>query len=468
MHAPAQWAGRRPAQGLPLLGDQRRLPGHFKFPRTGSRLNRRRTSSDVVAWSAPQSLAAAAAVGAAALCAAAWLSRSRRADVWARGEFNLAVLARCPALVSEYRRFSFCFNGHAETIWGALARRGPRLALRREVLRLDDGGVVTLDWEGQASQGLPDDAPIVILIAGLAGGSKDTYVQYAMQSTGRMGMRPVVFNCRGTANGPMTTPQFYSASFTMDLRGVVAHLGNTQPGVTLLAMGWSLGANILLNYLGEEGATSPIKAAVSLVNPFNLVVSDRALKSGMARLYDRNLGLTMGRMFRPHAPLFRGHMKEDRVQAALNAQTVRDFDEAITSFTFGWADVDAYYRGSGSCNKISRIQVPFLCVQALDDPIAVKEAIPYEDLERNPYCTLVLTETGGHLGWVQAKEPYGAPWSDVVSAEWLASVMKELKARSLRVVNGVNGSIAAGAAVPDISGGQTGSEQLTSSKAPAG
>lgn len=54
-------------------------------------------------------------------------------------------------------------------------------------------------------------------------------------------------------------------------RSVVAHVRAKYPNNLLLAAGWSLGANILTRYLGEEGEGTPISAAAALCNPFNLV-----------------------------------------------------------------------------------------------------------------------------------------------------------------------------------------------------
>ena len=102
--------------------------------------------------------------------------------------------------------------------------------------------------------------------------------------------------------------------------------------------------------------------------------------------------------------------------------------------------MDAYYEGSGSYLRIPDVQVPLLCIQGLDDPIAVKEAIPYRELEKNPNCVLVTTPTGGHLGWVQAGAPFGAPWSDAVAAEWLKSVHSLLNERGTGVQSDGNGN----------------------------
>lgn len=68
-------------------------------------------------------------------------------------------------------------------------------------------------------------------------------------------------------------------------REVVAHVASQYPRCTLFAAGWSLGANILVNYLGEQGDDTPIEAAVSMCNPFNLTISNAGLKSGFSQIY---------------------------------------------------------------------------------------------------------------------------------------------------------------------------------------
>ncbi|GFH19574.1 PAS domain-containing protein, partial [Haematococcus lacustris] len=66
------------------------------------------------------------------------------------------------------------------------------------------------------------------------------------------------------------------------------------------------------------------------------------------------------------------------------------------------------------------VAIPLLCIQALDDPIAPAEAIPYQALSRNPHTLLVTTTSGGHLGWVSGDQgPLGHPWSDQAMMEWL-------------------------------------------------
>lgn len=122
------------------------------------------------------------------------------------------------------------------------------------------------------------------------------------------------------------------------------------------------------------------------------------------------MGNGMRRLFAPHEGLFRAEGKRFDYRLAAAARTVRDFDEAVTRRSFGFESVDAYYQASGSKRKISGVAVPLICVQAEDDPIAVKEAIPYEAIRKNENCMLLSTASGGHLGWIGMGEgsPFGA------------------------------------------------------------
>eukprot|EP00891_Asterochloris_glomerata_P000961 jgi/Astpho2/961/e_gw1.00016.122.1_t len=322
-------------------------------------------------------------------------------------------------------------------------------------MQTPDGGTVSLDYHqlppGKAMQDLEDDAPVIILLPGLTGGSHDTYVRYMVQACSQHGVRAVVFNSRGTSDGPVTSPQFYSASFTGDMRQVVGMVKQRYPQSELLAAGWSLGANILVRYLGEEGAACPISAAVSMCNPFDLAISDANFSQGFNRIYDKSLAQSLREIFSRHSHLFKDVGGEYDIQKAATCKSIREFDEAITRVSFGWPDVDAYYQGSGSCWTVPEVTIPLLCIQAADDPIAPEHAIPYKALHDNPNCILTVTPGGGHLGWVSGHgAPLGAPWATQAVVEWLTSVQLELlrSGRSSRLVEQLSQK-----AVEDVSSG---------------
>ena len=402
-----------------------------------------------------------------------------------------SVLSRVPSLRSPLLAPAALAStplgkgGHAETILAAKARVAPGVDYERELLRTPDGGTVALDalvergGEGER-QGPPlsPASPVLVVLPGLTGGSHDAYVQHLVASARRTGFRPVVFNSRGTSGSPVTSARFYSASFVGDLDLVVRHLALKHEGATLVAAGYSLGANILVNYLGGFGESEGeergsglggdgggrrsrppssrhlVAAAVSMANPFDLVLSDKNFERGFNRVYDFNLARSLRTIFAEHAHLWEDEGKGGEENKSLGldplfdparakaAKTIRDFDDAITRVSFGWPSVDHYYAGSSSAQRIGGVKVPLLCLQALDDPIAPAAAIPRAAMRANANVVLATTRTGGHLGWCCAAASArvgrgeeeggnrlftGAPWCDAPAVEFLSSVLVQLR-----------------------------------------
>ncbi|CAL5056856.1 unnamed protein product [Urochloa decumbens] len=337
------------------------------------------------------------------------------------------LLSSFASLRAPYRAFPvLASNRHVETIFAALTRSLPAVKLRRECLRAPDDGAVALDWVAGDDRALPTDAPVLILLPGLTGGSDDTYVRHMLMRARSKGWRVVVFNSRGCAESPVTTPKFYSASFTGDLRQVIGHVLGRYPQSNVYAAGWSLGANILVRYLGEETDKCPLAGAVSMCNPFNLVIADEDFHKGFNNVYDRALARALRTIFKKHALLFEDIDGEYNIPKAANARTVRDFDEGITRVSFGFKSVDDYYSNSSSSDSIKNVCIPLLCIQADNDPIAPSRGIPREDIKANSNCLLIVTPKGGHLGWVAGDEaPFGCPWTDPIVMEYLEYLQNE-------------------------------------------
>lgn len=330
-----------------------------------------------------------------------------------------------PALNSNLQRPYHHFpvigsNRHVETIFAAFFRSLPDVTFRRECVRTKDDGAVALDWVAGDDRHLPSLSPVLILLPGLTGGSEDTYVRHMLIRARKLGWRVVVFNSRGCANSPVTTPQFYSASFTGDLREVVSHVSGRYPKANLYAAGWSLGANILTRYLGEESSNCSLAGAVSLCNPFNLPIADEDFRKGFNNIYDRALANGLRKIFKRHASLFEDISGEYNIPMVANAKTVKEFDEGLTRVSFGFKSADDYYLNSSSSDSIKDVCIPLLCIQAANDPIAPARGIPHEDIQENQNCLLIVTPKGGHLGWVAGSEaPFGAPWTDPFVMDFL-------------------------------------------------
>ncbi|KAL3834899.1 hypothetical protein ACJIZ3_009635 [Penstemon smallii] len=312
------------------------------------------------------------------------------------------------------------WNPHVETIFAAFFRSLPNIRLRRECLRTKDGGSVALDWVSGDNHSLPPDSPLLILLPGLTGGSEDTYVRHMLLRARSKGWRVVVFNSRGCGNSPVTTAQFYSASFLGDISEVVEHISNRYPRTNLYAAGWSIGANILVQYVGQESHSCLLSGAISLCNPFNLVIADEDFRKGFNTVYDKALANAASKILKRNALLFEDIGGEFNIPLAANAKSLREFDEGLTRISFGFKSVDDYYSNSCSSDSVKNVSIPLLCIQAENDPFAPSRAIPREDIQKNPNCMLIVTPKGGHLGWVAGGEaPFGAPWTDSVVMEFL-------------------------------------------------
>ncbi|KAI3453321.1 hypothetical protein Pfo_009984 [Paulownia fortunei] len=312
------------------------------------------------------------------------------------------------------------WNRHVETIFAAFFRSLPDVRFRRECLRTRDDGAVALDWVSGDDRNLPSDSPVLILLPGLTGGSEDAYVRHMLLRARSKGWRVVVFNSRGCGDSPVTTAQFYSASFLGDISEVVEHVGNRYPRANLYAIGWSLGANILVRYVGQESFSCPLAGAISLCNPFNLIIADEDFRKGFNIVYDKALANALCKIFKRHALLFEDIGGEFNIPSAANAKSVREFDEGLTRVSFGFKSVDDYYSNSSSSDSIKNVSIPLLCIQAENDPIAPSRGIPREDIQKNPNCMLIVTPKGGHLGWVAGGgAPLGAPWTDPIVMDFL-------------------------------------------------
>ncbi|XP_031095989.1 embryogenesis-associated protein EMB8 [Ipomoea triloba] len=349
-----------------------------------------------------------------------------------------AFLPALKSLQNPYHPYPIIgWNRHAETIFAAFFRSLPDLKLRRECLRTKDDGSVALDWVAGDDRRLPPDSPVLILLPGLTGGSQDTYVRHMLVRARNKGWRVVVFNSRGCGNSPVTTSQFYSASFLGDIYEVVAHVGSRYPKANLYAVGWSLGANILVRYLGQESHSCPLSGAVSLCNPFNLPIADEDFRKGFNIVYDKALANALCKIFKKHALLFEDIGGEYNIPLAANAKTVKEFDEGLTRVSFGFKSADDYYSNSSSSDSIKSVCTPLLCIQAANDPIAPSRGIPRKDIEENPNCLLIVTPQGGHLGWVAGSDaPTGAPWTDPIVMDFLDNLEQAKSALDLEVGNG--------------------------------
>ncbi|KAG6962654.1 hypothetical protein JG687_00007020, partial [Phytophthora cactorum] len=374
--------------------------------------------------------------------------------------FYLTVLHVCiaqfPAKNNYYPPWRL-FNGHLQTVRFAYDERGPNINYKRQLMKLPDGGVVSLDWallhdqnvsnkvtdlNGSASSSwLPDVEPTrrtVILLPGLTGGSPENYIRSTIAKLHELGWQCVVLNARGCANTPVTTAQLFCSAYTGDLRFVLQQLSEkyqfTQDA--FVGVGFSMGSNVLVKYLGEDGDQTPLTGAVSVGNPFDLTICSANFGGSLFNrmTYDKALNNNLRELFFNKcnaAKQFENYPGVD-LEAIKATRTVRDFDDRLTKYVFHYDTVDDYYNDAGSVKKLDGVRVPLLCINAEDDPISISSALPKDsEVEANPNIILCTTKSGGHLAFYESSlkaahdQENGKKDSKSVSNMWTVNPIAE-------------------------------------------
>lgn len=296
-----------------------------------------------------------------------------------------------------------------------LRRWGPYISLRRERLELTDGDFIDLHWTENRT------GPIVIVLHGLEGCSKSPYARGLLTALQHNGLRGVVMHFRGCSGAPNRLARSYHSGDTGDLAYLVTTLRRREPTTPLAAVGYSLGGNVLLKWLGETGRAAEIAAAVAVSVPFLLAHASDRVNRGFSRLYQWKLLRSMRRSVKRklrHMPL---NIKTHKLPTL---RSFRDFDDHVTAPLHGFRDAEHYYAVASSKQYLRNIAVDTLILHARDDPFMNEAVVPtQEDLSST--VELELCEHGGHVGFVYGTWPWRARyWLEERIPEYLQAHLK--------------------------------------------
>ncbi|KAL2760778.1 hypothetical protein ACRALDRAFT_2039341 [Sodiomyces alcalophilus JCM 7366] len=333
----------------------------------------------------------------------------------------------CEEVIPPCQLNPFLFNGHVQTFWTATKQHGPPVYYKRKIFDADSDdfhGTFAVDFatdpfeeaddtlpprtvyfnqEELESLGSEDTRPQLVVLHGLSGGSHEIYLRHAIAPlVADRAWDVCVVNSRGCAKSAFTSGVLYNARATWDIRQVVKWLHKKFPNRPLFGLGFSLGANMLTNYCGEEGEDCLLKAAVVCSTPFNLEAACKSLKRTFLgnEVYQRVMGTSMKQLVLGHKDSLSKYtqLNFNRIE---NVTYLYEFDREVQCPTWGYPTEDAYYRDASSCDALVGIRIPFLALNSEDDPIVPKETIPYDEFKRNPYTILCTTSLGGHLCWFE-------------------------------------------------------------------
>lgn len=353
------------------------------------------------------------------------------------------------------------FNGHLQTAFTVVKPEGPIVHYKRKVFEAEDPayeGSFAVDFVVPASQferedddlpprtarfskqelesldgGSLDSKPMLICLHGLSGGSYEIYLRHVLAPLIKEegGWEACVVNSRGCANHKITSSILYNARATWDVRQFIKWARQKFPNRPLFGIGFSLGANILTNYIGEEADLCELKGAVVISSPWNLDVSNHALQRSWIgkEVYSKIMGNNLKRLIEQHADQIAKNPNVD-LDRVRKTTYLHEFDREVQGPTWGYPTEGAYYRDASSCDVLLSVRIPLLAINATDDPIAVNEAIPYEEFKKNPYAVLCTTSLGGHLSWFEGHGS-GDRWHAKPAANFLNYLVHEVDLDSI-------------------------------------
>lgn len=309
----------------------------------------------------------------------------------------------------EFKPAWWLNNPHLQTLYPALLRKVPPIQRTRERISTPDGDFIDLDWYGENRD------VIVILLHGLSGSSQSGYIVGLQQGLLQSGVASVAMNFRGCSGEPNRLARCYHSGETEDIDFVYRSLRQRYANAVFAAVGFSLGGNVLLKWLGEQGDKAGLAAAVAVSVPLLLNECATKLDHGFSRIYRKHLLDELKRYMHGKQLFFLANGLEAEADKLASLGSLADiksfwqYDDRVVAKLHGFRDVHDYYRRSSSRQYLKSIRVPTLLLQAEDDPFMTPDVLPDAD-ELAPSVQLEIYGGGGHVGFVAGRNFFRAEY----------------------------------------------------------
>lgn len=309
----------------------------------------------------------------------------------------------------DYTPPPFLKGGHLSTIYPALFRKADPEIYRRERIDTWDEDFLDLDWACIGSSRL------VIISHGLEGSSRRGYVTGMARAMNRAGFDALAWNFRSCSGEPNRLLKSYHNGVTDDLAWVIRHAEEVARYRSIDLIGFSLGGNLTLNYLGRERVARSIRRAVVFSVPCDLKGSAKMLSKPSNILYMKRFLHDLHQKIREKMAIMPHRISDDGYE---NIKTFKAFDDRYTAPIHGFRDAEDYWHQCSSKPILGEISIPTLIVNAANDPFLSTSCYPVKEAARSRYVTLEIPSHGGHVGFAlfNKEELY---WSEKRAAHWL-------------------------------------------------
>jgi len=319
-----------------------------------------------------------------------------------------------PIASSTYTPPPLLDGGHRQTLYASLVRRVDFVYDRRERITTPDDDFLDLDW---ATPDTTNTQRVAILTHGLEGSADRKYMRGMARAFVRRGWTVCALNLRGCSGETNRQVATYHSGKTDDLTLVVNHVLD-QGHAPIVLVGFSLGGNLTLKYLGERGAQvdNRIRGAAALSAPVNLSASADQIDRWSNWHYTQYFLHSLRQKMRVKARQHPDRVSTDRLW---EIQTLRGFDDAYTAPLHGFNGADDYYRRASSKPLLSDLTVPTLLLNAANDPFLPPSCYPRSIARDHERLTLEIPASGGHVGFVSFNDA-GEYWSEQRTTSFLS------------------------------------------------
>jgi uncharacterized protein len=312
-------------------------------------------------------------------------------------------------ILAQYLPPFFLYGAHLETIYPALMRRVSLIPYTRERIATPDDDFLDLDWLQNDSENL------VIISHGLEGNSTRPYIKGMAKALHEKGYDVLAWNFRGCSGEINRQLRFYHSGATDDLDTVVTHVLEKKRYKRLFLVGFSLGGNLTLKYLGERNVPEIIQKAVVFSVPMDLKTSCEKISRPQNRIYsNRFLKSLKGKI------LMKARYRDELDTTRLSRiRTLMEFDDCYTAPLHNFRDANDYYQQCSAVRFVNDIGIPTLIINTLNDPFLSPECFPAALLDDHPQVRLEILSRGGHVGFTQFNKN-GLYWSEQRALEFLS------------------------------------------------
>jgi len=316
-----------------------------------------------------------------------------------------------PVITSTYRSPWLLHSGHVQTVLGVCKPAKP-LEYRRVRIDTPDGDFLDIDQVVTPER----CRRLAIISFGMEGDSQRRYVRTMGRALVNDGRDVWVWNYRGVSGEPNRKVHFYHGGLIDDLSTVILQ-ARLDGYLYIDLVGFSLGGNLVLNYLGkmEHRVPGEVRRAVCFSVPCDVEDCARRLNEPQNGLYIRRFLKSFRERIRQKMKIMPGHIDDVGFE---EIKSLEAYDERYTVPHFGFESVPAFYRWVSSRYVLRGVQRPTLMVNALDDPFLGDACFPRAEAEDHPYLTLEISRHGGHLGFLGWR-PKDPGWMERRAMEYL-------------------------------------------------